>query len=387
MIMIKTKTVLQIILTFSLIFNTNCQTIPQSNQGQNIKLRSITLIPSVLKESSGIVAKNRNSIWSHNDSGNSNDLFLFDSTGNLLRTIRVSNISNIDWEDLATDNEGRIYINDAGNNNNDRTDLAIHIIPNPDSFQGNQIQATSINFAFEDQTAFPPPASKRNFDIEGIIWHNDSIVMFTKNRSTPLDGYCKMYKIPAMAGNYTAKLIDSIFLGNTNNDARVTAAAIRRETGEMVLLTRSRVLSFHQYSGGNFFNGEMTIYPFVDLPGQAEAIDFVSDNVVYITEEGSSNQSGYLYEAVLREASGTNEEKFRTSSLIKKIFNHTLFVSLRNEQTEIENIKIIDLKGITVSLSDSKNDQLSIAGLKAGIYILQVATKNGFIIEKIFINE
>ncbi|MDO8898321.1 MAG: T9SS type A sorting domain-containing protein, partial [Bacteroidales bacterium] len=250
-----------------------------------------------------------------------------------------------------------------------------------------QVQAASINFAFEDQTAFPPPASKRNFDIEGIIWHNDSIVMFTKNRSTPLDGYCKMYKIPAMAGNYTAKLIDSLYLGNTNNEARVTAAAIRHETGELVLLTRARILSFQQYTGGNFFNGEMIIYPFAELPGQAEAIDFVNDNVVYITEEGSSNQPGYLYEAVLRDASSNDENIFSASLLIKKIINHTLFVSLTNEQTEIENVEIIDLKGITVSMSSSGTAQLSLIGLKTGIYILQVATKNGFIIEKIFINE
>jgi hypothetical protein len=109
--------------------------------------------------------------------------------------------------------------------------------------------------------------------------------------------------------------------------------------------------------------------------------------VVYITEEGSSNQSGYLYEAILPDASSNDENIFSASLLIKKIINHTLFVSLTNEQTEIENVEIIDLKGITVSMSSSGTAQLSLIGLKAGIYILQVATKNGFITEKIFINE
>jgi hypothetical protein len=382
----KAKVIGKALVIISLMFYSSCQIYSQKNQGQDVDLRPISRIPTVLKESSGIIVKNSNRLWSHNDSGNSNDLFLFDTIGNLIRTLKISNISNIDWEDLASDDDGRIYINDAGNNENNRTDLAIHIIPNPDSFSGNIIEAASINFAFEDQTAFPPSASNRNFDIEGIIWHNDSIVMFTKNRSTPLNGYCKMYKIPALAGNHTAKLIDSVYLGSTNNDARVTAAAIHHQTGELILLTRSRLLSFQHYSGGNFFNGTLSILPFEDLPGQAEAVDFVSDNKAYITEEGASGQSGFLYEAILRKESNLNETGLLLNNFSKSIINQSIIVVFFKNLIDIKAVELIDLKGITSAISSDKPNEVSFAKLKSGIYILHVKTNLGSISEKIFIN-
>ena len=93
-------------------------------------------MPSVLTESSGIAIEGTNRIWSHEDSGNSNEIYCFDTTGTLLRTLTISNVHNIDWEDMAVDNEETWYLNDAGNNNNDRQNLAIYKIPSPETISG-----------------------------------------------------------------------------------------------------------------------------------------------------------------------------------------------------------------------------------------------------------
>ncbi len=261
--------------------------------------RVITSLPGIIYESSGIHVTAPNVIWTHNDSGHTNQLFQIDTTGSLIRTLTVINATNVDWEDLAVDDQGRVYINDAGNNNNNRRDLVIYRIPDPDSINGYQVEAERIDFVLEDQTEFPPPVSYRNFCIEATIWKDDSIFMFTKDRSNPITGYTKMYALPAVPGTHVAVLVDSLFIDNENHPARVTAADYNPATGEMVLLTRTRVLSFTNFPGNRFFDGRIVDYQFSHLIGQVEAIAFVDNKRLYITSEGSPNQAGNLFEVIL----------------------------------------------------------------------------------------
>ncbi len=342
----------------------------QSVHGQTIGLRPIVRLPQAIKESSGLVVTAPNSLWSHNDSGNANELYCFDTTGNLVRTLTVTNVENIDWEDLAVDDEKNIYIDDAGNNDNDRQDLAIHIISNPDLIAGDFTQAETINFVFEDQTAFPPPQTNRNFDIEALAWKDDSLLLFTKNRSTPQSGYCKQYILPAQPGNFTARLVDSIYLGSTNNEARVTSAVINHQTGEVLLLTASRLLSFTQYLGNNIFAGTMTTYLFNSLPGQVEAIDFISQNRVYVTEEGSSGLGGFLYEAVLPSQTGTVEIDKADAELRLIKQGDRIFLETKNGSEEFDEIQLFDFRG-NLLLSETNTGSLSLAGISPGCYIIR----------------
>ncbi|HDP55467.1 MAG TPA: hypothetical protein ENN24_07315 [Bacteroidetes bacterium] len=264
-----------------------------------LDVQTVAQLPMALYESSGIIVSSPNRVWSHNDSGNSNELFLFDTTGTILRTLTIVNATNIDWEDLAIDTQGRVYINDAGNNNNNRRDLKIYRIPNLNSISGDGVLAEVISFEFEDQTLFPPPSTYRNFCIEAIVWKDGFIFMFTKDRSSPITGYTKMYRVPDEPGDYTAQLIDSFYVDNQNHPARVTAADINLQTGELVLLTRTRVLSFKNYPGNIFFKGNVIDYQFTSLIGQAEAIAFINENELYITSEGAIGTPGNLYKVKL----------------------------------------------------------------------------------------
>lgn len=56
---------------------------------QTINPRLIHSLPSALTESSGVTAQNANSVWSHNDATNNNELYQFDTLGNLLRTLVI----------------------------------------------------------------------------------------------------------------------------------------------------------------------------------------------------------------------------------------------------------------------------------------------------------
>jgi len=260
-----------------------------------VSLTPVVRLPSVLYESSGIAITLPGRIWSHNDSGNENELYCFDTSGNLLKTITVSNATNVDWEDLALDNQKRLYICDVGNNNNDRQDLVIYRIADPETIAGNSATAEVIRYSYDDQTAFPPPASQRHYDMEAVIWHNDSLFMFTKDRSSPLSGYTRMYKMPAQPGTHVAKYSGRLYIGTTTSAVRVTSADIDRESGKVVLLTYDRLIVFSDFEGSRYFDGKAVHYKFTSPPGQVEAVLFINDSELYITAEGAAGITGYLY--------------------------------------------------------------------------------------------
>ena len=264
-----------------------------------VSLTPVVRLPDVLYESSGIAVTLPGRIWSHNDSGNENEIYCFDTAGTLIRTITISNASNIDWEDMALDNQKRLYICDVGNNNNNRQDLKIYRIPDPETIAGNSVTAEVIRYSYDDQTAFPPPASQRHYDMEAVIWHNDSLFMFTKDRSSPLSGYTRMYKIPAQPGTHIAKYSGRFYIGTTKSAVRVTSADIHRESGKVVLLTYDRLIVFSDFQGSRFFEGKAVHYPFTSPPGQVEAVLFINDSELYITAEGAGGVTGYLYNVKL----------------------------------------------------------------------------------------
>lgn len=216
--------------------------------GQIISLVPITPLPSLAWESSGIEVNNPSNIWTHNDSGDSARIYNIDTTGNILRVICLQVDTAKDCEESTQDSIGNYYIGDFGNNNNDRTDLRIYKIPNPDSIASDTITPQIIRFHFPDQHMFPPPSNEQNFDCEAMFHFHDSLYLFSKNRGT--SSYCKMYRLPDQEGDYTAELIDSFDTGTW-----VTAADISPDGTRMALLSETNIWLFTDIEGSNFFGG------------------------------------------------------------------------------------------------------------------------------------
>ncbi len=344
-----------------------------SGREEVVLLRSIHRLPSELIESSGIELSGSNRIWSHEDSGNGNELFCFDTIGNLLRTLIISNVSNTDWEDITADNDETWFIGDFGNNNNQRTDLAIYIIPDPETIPENTVAAGIINFSLSDQMAFPPPSSDRNYDIEAMAWFADSLYLFTKDRSNPFTGIVKMYVLPDKPGNFIARLTGSFMSGNTAGNGRITAADINHHTGELILLTNEKLISFTDYPGTRFFEGSRTEYFFDLLPGQNEGLAFVSSYKLYMTEEGGGNTPGFLYEIIL--PSPQSAENELTSPDILYIYpnpgNEVIKFSLQIDGRA----DVYSAAGILVKTVWVVDGTIDISFLKPGIYFLSATLK------------
>jgi len=354
-----------------------------NNEGREelIFARQVASIPDEISESSGIAVATPNHIWSHNDAGNTNELFCFDTTGTLLRQLLISNVNNIDWEDLTQDDQQRMYINDAGNNGNDRRNLKIYRIPNPENISGNIVQAEIIKFDLEDQVQFPPPESNWNYDIEAIIWKSDSLYLFTKNRCNPQTGICKLYKVPAQPGNHIAQLMDAVFLGTSDKEARVTSADINLSTGELLLLTETKIVSFTDYPDNRFFDGNMTSYYFSNTVGQVEGVGFVGNGNLYLTEEGNENDNGFLYTVKWKNTSAVTEKMTDKISLFPNPFTSEITADLPFDGSVT--MDIIDIEGNVVLQNIIYEKQLCLNHLNPGIYIIKITTEHKTFIRRI----
>ncbi len=235
------------------------------------------------QESSGLeTAGPGGDLWTHADGGNTARLYRVTRQGDLLQALDLEPLQNIDWEDLAQDDAHQLYVGDFGNNRNKRRNLRIFRLSGP-TWQ----QADTITFSYPDQHDFPPAKAHRNFDCEAFYYYQDSLYLFTKNRSPTL--WTKQYVLPARPGHYVARLIDSLLL-----PTRVTAADISPDGRRVALLGVDCAYQFERLPGRPLFDG---LKSRLSLPkaGQAEALVYINDyDFVF------SNEKGKLFQATRR---------------------------------------------------------------------------------------
>ncbi len=259
-----------------------------------IAFQTITDLPSVLEESSGIETADSNKFYSINDSKGEAELYVFDTIGELTRTIKIDNADNVDWEDLSQDKDGNFFVGDSGNNDNNRTDLKIYRIPSPATFTENTISAESISFSYENQTKFPPPNSAAFFDSEAFFVFNDSIFLFIKDRSKPFEGKTLMYQIPAELSNHSALLKGEFRTLKTKSEGAITSADISPSGNKMVLISQRNAWIFTDFSGTNFFEGKVKVIA-LPVKYQMEGVVFVDDCLLYLTNEKDGGHFSALH--------------------------------------------------------------------------------------------
>lgn len=277
-----------IICTFSIILYSQNQTLPKN------LIRSIPLpeqhplketgkLPNHINEASGLAITSPGKLWTHNDDGIP-VLFCMDSAGNLINSIHLNSI-NKGWEDLALDKYNNLYIGAFGNNTNDRKDLRILKITNPELMKIQMVAPEIINFTYEDQFSFPPRPTSKNFDADALIALDSSLYIFTKNRTIPFSGFTKIYRLPNQSGDYKAMLIDSLYLGGSAMmDFWVTGADISPDGSILALLGHSSIWLISGFKRDKFSTGSLTKLELGHYSHKA-GISFLSNNELYIVDE------------------------------------------------------------------------------------------------------
>ncbi len=236
-------------------------------------------ISDKLNEISGLELLNDSTLIAFNDGGNKSEIYLLNLKGEILRNIDVLDTKNKDWEDIARDDE-YIYIGDIGNNTNEREKLSIVRIKIADILTRDEVEAEQIKFNYAEQTSFPPKNDSLYFDAEAMTVIDDSIWIFTKDRSKPYQGVCHVYKVPTEPGKYTVSASDRLQIGGAGwwTDG-VTAADYAN--GKLILLTYNRFITY-EFSENGF--EKIAEFKFGGIT-QRESIVVLNKEAIFVADE------------------------------------------------------------------------------------------------------
>ena len=225
-------------------------------------------------------------LWTFNDSGNPNDIYRVDTASNtVFQTVDISNSTNVDWEDM-TSNNNYLFIGDFGNNNGNRQNLKIYRIDKNNLTPGaTSVTADIINFSYSDQASFPSLPNNNNYDCESMIFFNDSIHLFSKDW---VDKQSRHYVLPNTPGTHVAQYRETL-----NAGFLVTSATIQ-DFGVIALLgydnSASKPISMwmlYDYKNNLFFNGNKRKFDISTelVYGQTEGVEFLKGAYGYISNE------------------------------------------------------------------------------------------------------
>ncbi len=252
------------------------------------------ILADEIDEPSGLVASRNHSgvFWTHNDSGDAARIFAINAHGQLIASFRLEGAVNHDWEDIAIDDSGNLYIGDFGNNGNDRRDLRVYRVREPDPFSGPHTIPVELEipFRYADQEDFPD-WGRRNFDAEALFWMQGSLYILTKHRS---DTHTKLYRLrPEAAGQPQVLLPLARFdLGGTRRRffGNATAADLRRDDAILAVLSYRAIHLFERTPDGDeLFRPLRRIELGPRQAGLAESIAWDGDELIF------GNEQGYLY--------------------------------------------------------------------------------------------
>jgi hypothetical protein len=225
-----------------------------------------------IPESSGIVESRKHPgvFWTHNDSGNPPAIFAIDRTGKLLGMFAV-NAPNVDWEDIAIDDGGFLYLADIGNNNRNRNEVQIYRVAEPDPV------AKGVAPLAVDRTwrlTFP---NAQPFDAESLVLLGDNAYIIAKYRDGTQPGVYE-FNLKVATDPQELKRVGTLSLRSP-----VTAADISRDGQQLAVMT---------VTGPNVYqiNGDLHTVPpspiasFLFIDAAIEAVTFTNGGLLATTE-------------------------------------------------------------------------------------------------------
>lgn len=266
---------------------------PLIGAGQSLSADEVAHLPNGLNEASGMAFIGENAIAMINDGGNEAELFIVDTLGNLIMRPKLVGLANRDWESLCYA-KGRLYIGDFGNNNNSRQNLEVLVLDISRLLSHEEWSLKGrIPFSYADQEAFPPiESSEWYFDLEAMVYHNDSLFLFTKNRTKPFDGLVRVYAISTKLKSQEAQYIKSfkteVGLKHFN---WVAGASIGPNGDDLFLLGYNKLWYVSNWRNSS----EIKAFPFsLGYFSQKEALA-CANNQIYFSEEKTKGQSPKLH--------------------------------------------------------------------------------------------
>jgi hypothetical protein len=250
------------------------------------------------KENSGIVKSRTHAdlYWLLNDSGDEPRIYPVHATGESYLPAPedaagdhsklgalLDRAQNVDWEDIAVDDQGHVIVADLGNGHNDRQDLCLYFVEEPAPTASQAIVRKKVVVQYPDQTSFPADEDHFNFDCEAIFTVDNVVYVLTKHRS---DNLTRLYRLDDMqAESATLTYVDEF-----DTHGGVVAADCSEDGLQLAVMTYQDIWLFRRADQHqSFFDGEILWGPY--LSKQIEAVTFQDEKTLLLADE----QLGDLY--------------------------------------------------------------------------------------------
>ena len=233
---------------------------------------------SIDEASAAEIIQQSDLIWTIQDAGNDSELYGLNSQGNIMKNIAITNASNIDWEDLTSDEMGNLYIGDFGNNNEKRKYFRILKV-NHDDLSKEAIEV--------EVTEFTLPKGQNSKDFEAFFLLKNSFYIFSKETKKFV-----VLKVPNKVGKHEAIVSSDFNLNGKNN--KITSADISDDGETVVLLNHDKLWKLSHFKKDDFFSGDIEKLPF-EHNSQKEGICFKTKSEVIITDERNGSEGGNIY--------------------------------------------------------------------------------------------
>lgn len=255
-----------------LLFSTPSRTLGNDQRDAQSSQSTVTLrvsgrLDKTIKESSGLVASRRQPgvLWTVSDSGHPPILYAVNHHGNLLAQFRISNAVNVDWESLAIDDSGNLYIADVGNNLS-RTrfsqllprrwiyriaepKVSLKTVPaDPQDKVATSISPASNDGSRETQEHLLPPLKEltsdkcyvfsypdSSFDIEATFVIDQSLYLIAKSKQEPAD----LYRL-SLADHRSGSSIQKV--GRLTGCYFATGADFKAASGTLAVCSYDRIM-------------------------------------------------------------------------------------------------------------------------------------------------
>lgn len=342
--------------------------------GQTIEVSQKFNLPNTLTESSGAIFFN-DKLITITDSGGENKLYELDTlSGNITRTVTISNAINTDWEALTQDDTS-IFIGDIGNNSGDRTDLKVHKISKADYLNSTDINAETIVFSYADQSDFTPNLNNTEWDAEALVsFSNTHLILFTKDW---VNNVTKGYLIPKTLGTFAVNPLNSTL----ESDGLITGGFFNDASGKLYLVGYSNLLvpfiwTSESFNGNEVFSGTNTKSDLDVGQEQIEGIASVSANRYLMTSESFSvTRLGITFSddaklmAFSIDEDALSNSNFENNQSIKLFPNPVVDVLYVNGEG-IVSVELFDTK--SVLLSRGQQAQIDMSNMASGVYLVRV---------------
>ncbi|MBC8231954.1 hypothetical protein H8E77_20580 [bacterium] len=191
-----------------------------------------------LNELSGIVpAKGREEYWGHNDKGNDEEIFRFNSKGKILQEVELKGVKNDDWEGMTIDSNRNLYIADTGDKELRRKSYRIYQFTEPKTSTKKIKKINSYKFNYADG---------KPHNCEAIFAMNDRLYIITKEQEEKQKIFC----IDKLKKKQT---ISAREVGRLDISGQVTDVAYSSKHKQLAVLTDKKIAFYHVAKESDLF--------------------------------------------------------------------------------------------------------------------------------------